>query len=149
MKESVSARGKQKGTPVPPKVLDAVFGNLQSCVADVDELRRKRDEDALKCGRVTKSIGDKSKKAHDSNEFSCHSTDVRITKDVDLEQTIENRNGKHSNGPHDLFKGKSIPVTTISCSCGRLHRNTFHLIPYLMMWKWLQNPVKTNVDYRN
>ena len=48
-------KGKKKGNPVSPAVMDVVFGRVHNIVPDVDELCRKREEDAVKCGRIRKS----------------------------------------------------------------------------------------------
>ena len=37
--------------------MDIVYGRSQSSVPDGQELHRKREEDTLKCGRVTRSVG--------------------------------------------------------------------------------------------
>jgi len=53
----VCTSGKQKEKTLSPAVVDVVFGSLQNSVADVDELRRKREEDALKCGHRVRTVG--------------------------------------------------------------------------------------------
>lgn len=53
----VRTKGKKKEKTLSPAVVDVVFGRLQSSVADVEELRRKREQDTLKCGRRVKTVG--------------------------------------------------------------------------------------------
>jgi len=53
----VSTKGKRKEKTLSPAVLGVVLGKLQGSVADVEELRQKREEDIRKCGRVVRSVG--------------------------------------------------------------------------------------------
>ena len=57
VKESSRSRSSTKGKNVSPAVVDVVFGRVTNPVADIDELRRKREEDTLKCGRTLRSAG--------------------------------------------------------------------------------------------
>jgi len=59
-----SKKAKKKGSSLPPAVMDAVFGTLQKSIPDVEELRRKRQEDAIKCGRGLRTIT----QAYDDND---------------------------------------------------------------------------------
>jgi len=52
----ISTKGKRKEKTVSPTVVDVVLGKVQRFVADLEELRRKREEDTVKCGRVVRSI---------------------------------------------------------------------------------------------
>jgi len=51
-----TSKKKLKGTSLSPTIVDVVFGNMQNSVADMGELRRKREEDAAKCGRILRSV---------------------------------------------------------------------------------------------
>jgi len=53
----ISTKGKRKEKTMSPAIVNVVFGKMQGSVADVDELRQKREEDTFKCGRVVKSVG--------------------------------------------------------------------------------------------
>jgi len=55
---SGSGKGKKKGSSLSPVVMEVVLGTLQNAIPNVDELRRKRQEDALKCGRIPRTIGE-------------------------------------------------------------------------------------------
>jgi len=72
---------KQKEKTLSPAVVNVVFGSLQNSVADVDELRRKREEDALKCGRRVRTVGNsfnemrslqKSSTVSQQNDYANH-----------------------------------------------------------------------------
>ena len=57
VKEGSQSRSSTKGENVSPAVVDVVFGRVTNPVADVDKLRRKKEEDTLKCGRTLRSAG--------------------------------------------------------------------------------------------
>lgn len=40
-----------------PAVLEVVLGNVNNSVANLEELRQKMEEDALKCGRQVRIVG--------------------------------------------------------------------------------------------
>jgi len=104
-KKSGTVRGKKNGKQIPPAVLDAVFGNLQSCVADVDELRKKRDEDALKCGRIPRTVAKVPNNAADPQR-SAQSADTSVPKDVNDDDANAPLNAEDSTTPFPAIKGK-------------------------------------------
>ena len=55
-KASSTVHPKNKGKQVSVAIVDTMLGNLERSVADVAELRRKRDEDAMRCGRTTRTV---------------------------------------------------------------------------------------------
>jgi len=58
----VKKNGKNNGKTVLHAVVDAIFGNFKSCVANVNELHMKKDEDTQKCSRSTRTIENSSKR---------------------------------------------------------------------------------------
>lgn len=56
-KASSTVHPKKKGKKVSVAIVETMLGNLEGSVADVAELCRKRDEDAMRCGRKTKTVG--------------------------------------------------------------------------------------------
>lgn len=58
-KQGIHAKGKRKAKTLSPAVVDVIFGNAKnSDVANVDELRCKMEQDAVKCGLQIKSVLD-------------------------------------------------------------------------------------------
>jgi len=88
-KESVTIHGKKKVKPMSPTIVDTVFGNLKSCVLDVDEFCWKRDEDTLKCGRMTRIIGKTS-----STTSICDEIKIDFEDRVPLKDTIHDSSHK-------------------------------------------------------
>ena len=56
-KDSEAVKILKKGKPLSPTILEVVFGKTNSSVPDLEELRQKREADAIKCGRVPRTIG--------------------------------------------------------------------------------------------
>lgn len=56
-----SGKGRKKGQNWPTATADVVVGRTKNPVLDVEELRRKREEDAAACGRVIKTISNAGK----------------------------------------------------------------------------------------
>ena len=65
------------------------FGNLQSCVAHASKLRRKRDEDALKCGRIPRMVGDACKTTSCRTEMATEVEGSSMLKDIDGDQLLK------------------------------------------------------------
>jgi len=59
-KDRASSSGKKKTNTMSPAVLDVVFGKVQSPSTKLEDLCRKRDEDTIKCGRISKTIANES-----------------------------------------------------------------------------------------
>ena len=51
-----TGKGKLKSKPMPAAIVDAVLGGAQNPVPDVEELRRKNEDDARACGRLTRTV---------------------------------------------------------------------------------------------
>lgn len=49
-------KGPKKRQCVPSATADVVLGRAQNTVPSVEELRRKTDEDARACGRITRTV---------------------------------------------------------------------------------------------
>ena len=56
-RQSGAANRKKKTTSLSPAIVDVVFGKVQNSVVDVEELRKKREEDVARCGRIMKTVG--------------------------------------------------------------------------------------------
>jgi hypothetical protein len=55
-KEHVRMEGRKKGKPLSTALVDVVFGRPNNSMADEEELRRKRKEDTIRCGRLVKTV---------------------------------------------------------------------------------------------
>ena len=51
-----ATKGTKRRRPLPPSAVDVLLNLSQTTVADVEELRRKRQEDAAACGRVVRTV---------------------------------------------------------------------------------------------
>lgn len=51
-----SRKGKQKAKPMCKSTLDVVRGRSQNPIPDVEELRKKNEEDARACGRTVRTV---------------------------------------------------------------------------------------------
>lgn len=51
-----SRKGKQKAKPMCKSTLDVVNGRSQNPIPDVEELRKKNEEDAKACGRIVRTV---------------------------------------------------------------------------------------------
>ena len=51
-----TGKGKKKTIPMPAAAVDVVLERAQNPVPDVEELRRKNEEDARACGRVMRTV---------------------------------------------------------------------------------------------
>jgi len=49
-------KGIKKGKLVPSAIANVVFGKLKNSGSDANELRRKREDDAIRCGRAFKTV---------------------------------------------------------------------------------------------
>ena len=77
----VKLQPRKKGKTVSSAVVETVFGNLRNSTTNDAELRRKRDEDAQKCSRITKTIGSNRTKT------PVYPEKVNETEDSELEQS--------------------------------------------------------------
>lgn len=51
-----TGKGKKTTKPMPQASVDVVLGRSENPVPNVDELRRKIEEDAKACGRITRTV---------------------------------------------------------------------------------------------
>lgn len=111
LKESSALKKNKKGTQVSPAVVNAVFGNLQNCVANATELRRKRDEDTLKCGRIPRMVGDASKTTSSRTEMASELEDTPLLKEKDGDQVLQCAHSEGNKNPNQLSPGlQQIPT---------------------------------------
>ena len=116
LKESSALKKNKKGTQVSHAVVNAVFGDLQNCVADAGELRRKRDEDTLKCGRIPRMVGDASKTTYFRTEMATELEDTPLLKEKDGDQVVQCAHSRGNNIPNQLSPGGFFPVECVSCN---------------------------------
>ena len=107
-KQTRTVIGKKKGKAVSPAILDVVFGNLQSSVPDAKELCQKRNEDAMKCGRISREIGSAGKIVCFTSEGESPTTDRAIVKDMSDERTHESTRRNEGSIAKQLSRGGSI-----------------------------------------
>lgn len=70
-------KGPQKRQSIPSATADVVLGRAQNTVQSVEELRRKTDEDARACGRITRTV------LHPGTRKLCPTTPALISGSVE------------------------------------------------------------------
>jgi len=80
--EKVSLNVKSKAKILPPAVLGVVFGEVEMPVPNLQETQRKREQDALKCGRVVKTVGDTVDRVPSSKTMGTVSENIVLKKSM-------------------------------------------------------------------
>ena len=93
--ETSRGRGKNLSKTISPAVVDVVFGSVRSLVADGEELRWKREENALRCGRKIKSILDLENDNH-TPEKSSSASDVNTLQNASTATRTSTKSGQAS-----------------------------------------------------
>ena len=118
----VSLYPRKKGKTVSHAVVETVFGNLRNSVADGEELRRKRQEDAQKCGRVSRTIGNKQTKTAVTDKMGNESDDTTLERSLSCQPACDPTHS-HANGEsQQLPSGRALcpsygPFQMVSKHC--------------------------------
>ena len=106
-KEANKGKGKKKVSTVSIAIVDVVYGGLQNFVADVDEHRRKRESDILKCGQVVRTVGNASTRSRIPQETEAASDVSALQKTSHLDVSMESRKSQRQPSPGCLSSGES------------------------------------------
>ena len=87
---------KKKGKKITPAVIDTVLGNLEGSIVDVVELRRKLNDDAVRCGRTTTTVGTTISHVPNRIEMGIHSQEG-VTVESTSRHSPQTRNGCNDN----------------------------------------------------
>lgn len=71
-------KGKKSGKPMNALTEDLLRAPLKMSSPDVEELCRKREEDAMRCGRTVKTIHNVGKRKNETPVLFSNSTDMRV-----------------------------------------------------------------------
>lgn len=76
------AKGKKKAKSITTGTADVLLGRSKNPVPDPEELRRKRIEDAVACGRVVKTISNPAKRQSGPTTPSPEASEKNIDEDL-------------------------------------------------------------------
>ena len=113
----VNLRQKGKRKSLSNAVVNVVFGKVHNVVADVDELRRKRKQDTLRCGRVSRVVGSASNRSR-SSERGTAPTELEGGKDHSMPPKHANFQESHGIMPATaLASGELLQFRILYCFC--------------------------------
>lgn len=117
----IRTKGKTKEKTLSPAVADVVFGKLKMSIADVDELRWKREEDTLKCGRLVRTVDTSTTRKGSSKKGPVASKNSNAKKNGPQDVHYESP----SDSPTEPSNAKTIgELTLILCTHYILKRET-------------------------
>ena len=111
-------KGKKQVKNLSTAVVDVVYGTLKNAVPDVKELRRKREEDTVQCGRVVKAVSNVRAQKIDS-KGPCTTSQEKASN--------SNMTSRHPCGtpvsPANVYRnptniGENSVVSSVRCFCG-------------------------------
>lgn len=82
-KEVVPAKGRKNTKTLRSGTANILLGISKTTVPDPEELRRKRIEDAVACGRVVRTV------AKQANRHACPTTAARSSSEEDIQAELE------------------------------------------------------------
>lgn len=92
--ESAAGKGQKNGKKISTATADVVLGRSKSAVPNQEELRRKRIEDAVACGRVVKTISNPAMRKTCPTMARCDTSEEKM--DEDMEAADAEHNSQYS-----------------------------------------------------
>lgn len=114
-KEMHTKKGRKKGNPLSPVVVDVVFGRVQSVVPDAEELRRKREQDTLRCGRLVRRVGDELIQSRSPKKSTTASENNTSQNDVNLASRYRNEIPSGNTSPIAALIGELLEDFAVRC----------------------------------